>query len=263
MAQQSVGQIKKYLKQLKQRQEQYLYYLGRLAFQAGEDGKLGDPQMEEAYRVLKDIQDQIFQWEASLEQLKAAKAQAKQPKCPYCGSAVVKGAVYCASCGQPVATPAAVSQAAAYPAPAPAQAVAPPAPETPRAPAGKRCPNCGEALDEDAVFCGNCGAKVAGPLPPPETAAAPEPAPPAPAPPAGEAAVETPPAETGAGEEQRQPAQEPEAAETPPEAEVQEPAGEEAGAGGEAPGRICPGCGAHISDESAVFCPECGTKVRK
>ena len=47
MEQMNPGQVKKYLKQLKQRQEQYLYYMGQLAYKAGEQGKLEDPELLE------------------------------------------------------------------------------------------------------------------------------------------------------------------------------------------------------------------------
>jgi membrane protease subunit (stomatin/prohibitin family) len=262
MAQQSAGQIKKQIKQLKQRQEQYLYYLGQLAYQVGDAGKLEDPQMMEAYQTLRDIQGQMAQWEASLEQLRIAKAEAKQPKCPHCGSAVGKGAVYCPGCGQsvtvpPAAVPPAAVPPAAAPAPAPPAAAAPSAvPAAAPAPAGNKCAGCGEPMDEDAVFCGNCGAKVAqeqASLPP---AAAPKTSPPTPAPTAEEETPETPSPETEAAEEEAAP-------EAPPEDESPPPAGEEAKAEDESSGGACPGCGADIADESALFCPDCGTKVKE
>ncbi|MEW6553300.1 MAG: zinc-ribbon domain-containing protein, partial [Actinomycetota bacterium] len=154
MEQLNPSQIKKNVKQLKQRQEQYLYYLGQLAFQAGEEGKLQDTGMLEAYRVLKDIQAQMAQCDAALEQIKAAKEAAQNPRCPQCGGSLPRGAAFCASCGANLA------------APPPAAAVAP-------VPAGKPCVSCGAPLDEDAVFCGNCGARSAGE---PAAAAAPAPA---------------------------------------------------------------------------------------
>ena len=260
MAQQSAGQIKKYIKQLKQRQEQYLYYLGQLAYQEGDAGKLENPQMLEAYQTLRDIQEQISQWEASLEQVRAAKAEAKQPRCPHCGSAVVKGAVYCPNCGQSVTAPPAAAPPATPPAAAPtaaAPAPAPPAAAAAPVPTGNKCAKCGEPLDGDAVFCGNCGAKVAVEQAPPEPAAAPppaaasEPAPPAPAPTPEEKAPKAP-----------SPEPEAEGETASPESESPAPAGEagdeEKNSGGE-----CPGCGADIADESALFCPECGTKVKE
>ncbi len=99
MEQLNPAQIKKSIKQLKQRQEQYLYYLGQLAFQAGEEGKLQDAGMLEAYGTLKDIQAQMAQGEASLEQIRAAKEAAQNPRCPHCGGSLPRGAAFCASCG--------------------------------------------------------------------------------------------------------------------------------------------------------------------
>lgn len=143
MEQLSPGQIKKNIKQLKQREQEYLYYLGQLAFQAGEQGKLDDAGMLEAYRTLKDIQLQVSQGENALEQIRAAKEAAQNPRCPHCGEPPVKGAAFCASCGVNLA------------APPPAAAAAPVA-------AGTACSHCGATLDDDAIFCGNCGARSGG-----------------------------------------------------------------------------------------------------
>ena len=238
MEQLNPGQVKKYLKQLKQRQDQYLYYLGQLAYKAGEQEKLDDPEMLEAYRTLKEIQGQIVPWESSLEQLKAAREAAKQPRCPYCGSPVIKGAVFCPSCGQSVA---AAPAAAVSPVATTASVAAQPAPPA----AGRACPGCGAPLDEDAAFCGNCGARVA------VEPAQPVASPPQPVP---HAAPATPPPATA----ETAPAggrTEPEAgvAEKAPEP-VEETAGEAA---------ACPGCGTTIGDPAVRFCPECGTKVRE
>ncbi len=49
MEQMNPAQIKKYCKQLKERRDQYLYYLGQLAYKAGEAGQLQDPEMSEAF----------------------------------------------------------------------------------------------------------------------------------------------------------------------------------------------------------------------
>jgi len=241
MEQVSPGQVKKYIKQLRQREEQYLYYLGQLAFQAGEEGKLEDPGMLEAYRTLKDIQAQAVQWETSLQQMKAAKEAAQKPRCANCGE-LVKGAAFCPGCGAPV-----VAAPMAPVAPAP----------MPPAPAGKACAGCSAPLDDDAVFCGNCGAPVvqapvqseAAP-PAPEAATAPTPpAPEAAVPPAVPAPVVAEPAA-----EEAVPSRSPSA---PHEQETEEdmPAVEETLA--------CPNCSTPIPEQDMRFCPDCGTKVRE
>ncbi|MBN2028337.1 MAG: zinc-ribbon domain-containing protein [Actinobacteria bacterium] len=173
-----------------------------------------------------------------MQQIKAAKEAVQKPRCANCGE-LVKGAAFCPSCGAPVALPAA---AAVAPAPMPA------------APAGKVCASCGEPLDDDAVFCGNCGAQVvqapvqgegappaAEPPPPPVTETTTPPAPLAPAaaePPAGEAATSQKPG----------PAQ-------PQESEEAMPPVEETLA--------CPNCNTPIPEKDMRFCPDCGTKVRE
>ena len=240
MEQLNPAQIKKNIKQLKQRQEQYLYYLGQLAFQAGEEGKLQDAGMLEAYGTLKDIQAQMAQGDAALEQIRVAKEVAQNPRCPQCGGSLPKGAAFCASCGANLATPP----------PAAVPAVVPAAPLL----TGKACVNCAAPLDDDAVFCGNCGARSeegavaeAVPASAPALPAPPVsemPAPPAPtaeaAPPAPEAAamVETVTDEAGA-----------------PAAEEAAPPIEETLA--------CPKCGADVPEKDIIFCSACGTKVRE
>ncbi|MDY6793780.1 MAG: zinc ribbon domain-containing protein [Actinomycetota bacterium] len=297
MSQLSAGQIKKYLKQLKQRQEQYVYYLGQLAYQAAEQGSLEDPGMMDAYSTLKDVREQIAQWEAQLEQIKAAKAAAQRPSCPQCGSAVVKGAVFCPACGASLALTAMPSAAPVPPvaasataaAPAPAEAV-----QVPTMPEAGKCPNCGVSLDVGAVFCGNCGFRLATESPPlPLQDVAPPSLPvenmletPAeeveipPSPPEDNTMYKEPEIEAASEEEE---SAEPEAgikaeeekkqASTAEEQESSEEKGQEENAaegqaksGEDEPVEStlsCPGCGARISDPSANFCPDCGTKVKE
>jgi len=148
MDQLNPGQIKKYLKQIKQREQEYLYYLGQLAYQAGETGQLEDAGMLEAYQTLKDLQVQAAQCEASLEQIRASKEAAQNPRCPSCGGPIVRNAVFCPNCGVSVAaSPKMAAPAAATVAAAPALS-------------GPACMACGAPLDADAVFCGNCGARM-------------------------------------------------------------------------------------------------------
>ncbi|NPV60934.1 MAG: zinc-ribbon domain-containing protein [Actinobacteria bacterium] len=190
MEQYNPGQIKKFLKQLRQREEQYTYYLGQLAYREGEAGGLSDPTMLDAFQTLKGIKEQIAQWEVSLAQIKASKEAAVRPRCPNCGGEVIRGAIYCPSCGAALAAPPAPGSPA-IPVGAPPSASAPvmpgthvpvppaatgttPLPPTSQAGAGvapqavvpspgRSCSQCGAPLDEDAVFCGSCGTRVAAP----------------------------------------------------------------------------------------------------
>ena len=91
--------------------------------------------------------------------------------CPSCGSQVAPGTRFCGECGG--AVPAAATQPAPVPPSPPAASTAPPpppaaAPSAPQPapekeePAGRRCPKCGAVVDEqDATFCGECGARIA------------------------------------------------------------------------------------------------------
>ncbi len=251
MEQLNPGQAKRNIRQLKQRQEQYLHYLGQLAFQAGEQGVLQDPGMLEAYRVLKDIQAQITHLEAWLQQAKAAREAAQKPRCPQCGSPLQAGAAFCAACGANLAAPG----------PAAAPGGAP-----------RTCAQCGFAMSADAVFCANCGARShqAAAV----RAAAEEAAPPLEEThacprcgadmPGGAAFCAT----CAAAEEAAPPLEETHAC---PRCGADMPGGAAfcatcAAAEEAAPPleetHACPSCGAGISDKDTVFCAACGTRVR-
>ncbi len=138
----SIGQIKKYLKQLQASREQYIYYLGTQAYQAVKEGNLTPQVLSETCATLDGIQSQIAEWENNLAQAEAEKAQAKKPTCPYCGANVVKGAAFCPACGNSLF--AGQEQAGA------------PAAGT----GGGVCPTCGCVLTADSAFCPKCGMPV-------------------------------------------------------------------------------------------------------
>jgi DNA-directed RNA polymerase subunit RPC12/RpoP len=86
--------------------------------------------------------------------------------CPSCGSLVAPGTKFCGECGAIIQS--APSQPAPVPPSPPSQSAAspappPPAPEAPaEEPAGGKCPKCGGVVEEqDAAFCGACGARIA------------------------------------------------------------------------------------------------------
>lgn len=102
MEQYNPGQVKRYIKQLKQREEQYVRYLGELAYQAGEQGKLEEGPLLDAYRALRDIRDQEVRWEEYLRRIQAARKAPAGILCPRCGNPLTPGVAQCAYCGQPV-----------------------------------------------------------------------------------------------------------------------------------------------------------------
>jgi Double zinc ribbon len=203
------AQIKKYLKQLNNSREQYINYLGQLAYQEYREGGLPNPKLQEACSTLDEIAGQVTKWEQDLVAVEQMRQAARNPRCAYCGVPLSRGAPYCASCGQP-ATPMAAAPMQAAPAPAPA-----PAP-----PAGMACVSCGAALSSDATFCTFCGKPVTADVAPQQP-----PAPPAPAPAPVEAAVAAPaPVASGT--------------------------------------LACSKCGKSHDDPEALFCTECGNKMR-
>lgn len=313
MEQYSPRQIKKYIKQLKQREEQYVYYLGQLAYQEGERGELEGPLLD-AYRSIRDIRTEISRWEEYLERLRAMKSAPVGASCPRCGNLLAPGSPQCAYCGQPVAVyhpgPVGIPHAGPAPQGPPYGTAVPPGPVAPPggAPAGMRtppvipgaqtqamppqappgpeagmagerrastaaptppgipvqpqpekaqalkCPQCGGELQPDALFCGHCGSKVepsdgvavtaAGEVPgagvPSEktySVAAP--------------GMDTPEITAGGRELAQSPAPVEETV-----ADTEAPAGQEAGV------ITCKGCGTTVDEPDAVFCPECGARLR-
>lgn len=208
------AQIKKYLKQLNNSREQYINYLGQLAYQEYREGSLPNAKLQEACSTLDEIAGQVTKWEQDLVTVEQMRQAARNPRCAYCGVPLSRGNPYCASCGQP-ATPMAVAPVQAAPAPA----------------AGKACASCGAALSSDATFCTFCGKPVTADVVPRQPAA---PAPPAPAPAPVEAAVAAP-----------APAPVP----TAPQAAASGPV-------------ACSKCGKSHEDPDAMFCTECGNKMR-
>lgn len=80
----------------------------------------------------------------------------KFDKCESCGAMVEKGMRFCTSCGKPMA-PAAASEAA----PAEEQSAEKQAAEEQAAAVIESvCPSCGTKLDNDTLFCTECGIKL-------------------------------------------------------------------------------------------------------
>lgn len=287
MQQMNPGQVKKYIKQLRQRQEQYVYYLGQLAYQAGEQGKLEEGPLLDAYRTLKDIQEQIAGWESYLERMRAPRVMGPQLPCPRCGTPVTPGAGYCPRCGQPIISvapqagpfappgvppvtvqqygvPTAPPGPVTFPGPAPTGPVFSPAqprtggpPPVVEMPAAERraespCPNCGAPLDAGAVFCGNCGARVGAEV----QASAPWP----------EAGESVSPAAVGeeVAERTDQVTETPYPEERVPTAVSSEAVSLQAGTQAEAGAAVlrCSACGAVVDDPEARFCPDCGSALQ-
>ena len=244
------GEARKNLRLLRKRWDEYIYYLGQLAYKALQAGNIDDEEMRAAYETLVEIERLMGYWEGVLAAPPTVSpAPAGVVRCPGCGTILPPGALHCSVCGartggEGVAgspPPREVSPPvppAAMPAPTPVTAV-------------MNCPRCSTVLEPDARFCPRCGNPVStGTVtsePPGLTAPEPEPEP------------------------RSQPASGVETQTVSPGDTVAEGrAGEGSGtipatqAGGAttlpASGALkCPSCGSEVEEPGARFCPHCGT----
>jgi len=95
--------------------------------------------------------DAVIEEEPVVEE---APAIEETPKCTNCGAVLEEGAMFCINCGTPVAK-------AEEPAADAVIEEEPVVEETPVVEGTPKCTNCGAALEEDAMFCINCGTPIA------------------------------------------------------------------------------------------------------
>ncbi len=140
----SIGQVKKQIKELYRSRDQYIMYLGQLAYENYKNGKLEDPSLQEPCRTLDEIHLQIDQWEEELGVLESMRSAKVGQICPYCRSPVLIGATFCNSCGKAIS-------------------VIPPAQREQGAVTEKvtTCPACSALVLADAKFCSQCGWRIA------------------------------------------------------------------------------------------------------
>lgn len=252
------GEAKKNLKVLRKRWDEYIYYLGQLAYRALRSGAIKDEEMEAAFRTILEIERLIEYWEGVLSAPPSVSPAGGMARCTGCGSILAPGSSVCKVCGAHAGgglTTGTVASPAEVP-----STPSPPSPVSPASPAASTCPSCSTALEPDARFCPRCGSPVsqaAGSGAVPEgtaagTVAGPHPAPEAPA---GPPSTQEVPGAVA-----------PSTGEVPAAGQPEErgaPVMPEGGA--EAPTTstpvTCPSCGGGIEEPDARFCPRCGAPL--
>lgn len=170
---------------------------------------------------------------AAIEAAAAAEEAAAQTfVCTHCGARISATDLFCSSCGTSMETIKA-EIAAQNPVAAPISA------------SGRTCASCGAPMADDDIFCMNCGSKAE-----PAATAAPE-----------EPAANTIPEEPAASTTPEEPTPlEPVPGEIPVSTPTEVTPVTAAPVDVAPASRICPTCGATLSDDSA-FCGSCGTKI--
>ena len=219
------------------RRQSFAAQLGASLYELTKDDPSFRAGREALYDGIAAIDAERAQIQAELDRIEresqAAQTAATHFACPFCGSQLGAGDVFCSGCGKPMSEIQAAIAAAQVQVPA-----------APANWAGPKCPVCGSPMNEGDLFCMNCGNKLDAPA----TAPAPEPVPaPAPAP-----APVPAPAPAPASE----PAPAPEPAPPPEPVPASPPAPEPAPAPA-APVAFCPECGTPASPGDK-FCMNCG-----
>lgn len=142
----SIGQVKKQLKVLAKSRDQYIMYIGQLAFEDFRNDRLPNQPLQEPCATLRDIYDQMSLWEEQLGVLQSVKNARVGQICPYCRAPMLSGAAFCNSCGKSIAPT--------------------PSPDAEEAGSGDNkaavaCPVCASPALEDASFCPACGWRLA------------------------------------------------------------------------------------------------------
>ncbi len=140
----SIGQVKRQIKELYRSRDQYIMYLGQLAYENYKNGKLDSPDLQEPCKTLDEIHLQINQWEEELSVLESMRSAKVGQICPYCRSPVLIGATFCNSCGKAIS-------------------VTPPTRGNQGAVSENvtTCPACFALVLADAKFCSQCGWRIA------------------------------------------------------------------------------------------------------
>jgi DNA-directed RNA polymerase subunit RPC12/RpoP len=132
--------VKKQLKSLYRSRDQYMMYIGQLAFEEYRSKQLPNEALQEPCSTLEEVYEQVGLWEEQLNVLQGMKNARVGQICPYCRAPVLTGAAFCNSCGKTIA---------------PAAPAAGPQKEGDKAVI--RCQACGSLALEDASFCPACG----------------------------------------------------------------------------------------------------------
>ena len=120
--------------------------IGKAYFEAHPDDF--EPSLEPQISLIKQCNANISEFKRQITTIKGVGI------CPNCGAEISKDAAFCSSCGNPVPKE---TKEDVVDSQVVSEEIVPTEAEVVEE---KKCPKCGEKIEEGAVFCVNCGAKL-------------------------------------------------------------------------------------------------------
>jgi hypothetical protein len=135
------GRLRRERRALLRQREERIRDLGGLVLEMYRRDDYRQALVDERCAELSGLEERLYELDALLRAAVGARRRAPAARCA-CGTPILWGSRFCATCGRPVASKPALA-----------------------------CETCGEALAADARFCAACGTSVGPPVepePPPE-----------------------------------------------------------------------------------------------
>jgi len=183
------------IKKLEKEKDKLIHALGIKAWETYKEGNLSENSLSEILSQIESIESEISNCNTYIQEMQA---QILMPKaapftqtatfiCPFCQTPTIPGMRFCGNCGKELISPqptagsncpscgtpysagdrfcsncgaAIVTEKQVVVPPPPVDAKAQVPAENLVATAPKTCPSCGAQSEADAVFCGECGARL-------------------------------------------------------------------------------------------------------
>lgn len=132
---QEISQLKKLIQENDEKRANLIFQLGEDTYRKIRSGELQDPQLRKYFLEIAEIDRNIFQGQASLEQIKQ---KADTRECSNCGASIGADDKFCGVCGQQQAEPLLLKDSSQL----------------------ATCPTCEQSIPLQAKFCPCCGSRL-------------------------------------------------------------------------------------------------------